>query len=101
MMWVRDPDSTTVPTSNGIEYTVDGVEYTLPPRAEVTLDKDELDNVIEFIELNFIESIRNDLDIDNIDYIISMMSALQKFRLAYASIKLEEESQESSQEEIK
>ena len=73
----------------------------LPPRAEVTLDKDELDNVIEFIELNFIESIRNDLDIDNIDYIISMMSALQKFRLAYASIKLEEESQESSQEEIK
>lgn len=101
MMWVRDPDSTTVPTSNGIEYTVDSVEYTLPPRAEVTLDKDELDNVIEFIELNFIESIRNDLDIDNIDYIISMMSALQKFRLAYASIKLEEESQESSQEEIK
>lgn len=101
MMWVRDPDSTMVPTSNGVEYTVDSVEYTLPPRAEVTLDKDELDNVIEFIELNFIDSIRNDLDIDNIDYIISMMSALQKFRLAYASIKLEEESQESSQEEIK
>lgn len=101
MMWVQDLDSTTVPTANGIEYTVDSVEYTLPPRAEVTLDKDELDNVIEFIELNFIESIRNDLDIDNIDYIISMMSALQKFRLAYASIKLEEESQESSQEEIK
>ena len=100
-MWVRDLDSTTVPTSNGIEHTVDSVEYTLPPRAEVTLDKDELDNVIEFIELNFVESIRNDLDIDNIDYIISMMSALQKFRLAYASIKLEEESQESSQEEIK
>ena len=101
MMWVLDPNSTTVPTSNGIEYTADSVEYTLPPRAEVTLDKDELDNVIEFIELNFIESIRNDLDIDNIEYIISMMSALQKFRLAYASIKLEEESQESSQEEIK
>lgn len=101
MMWVRDSDSTTVPTSNCVEYTVDSVEYTLPPRAEVTLDKDELDNVIEFIELNFIESIRNDLDIDNIDYIISMMSALQKFRLAYASIKLEEESEESSQEEIK
>lgn len=101
MMWIQDPDSTTVPTSNGIGYTVASVEYTLPPRAEVTLDKDELDNVIEFIELNFIESIRNDPDIDNIDYIISMMSALQKFRLAYASIKLEEESQESSQEEIK
>ena len=101
MMWTQDPYSTTVPTSNGIEYAVDSVEYTTPPRAEVTLDKDELNNVIEFIELNFIESIRNDQDIDNIDYIISVMSALQKFRLAYASIKLEEESQEFSQEEIK
>ena len=101
MMWIRYPNSTTVPTSNGVEYTVDSVEYTPPPRAEVTLDKDELNNVIEFIELNFIESIRNDPDIDNIDYIISVMSALQKFRLAYASIKLEEESQEFNQEEIK
>lgn len=101
MMWTQDPYSTTVPTSNGIEYTVGSVEYTNPPRAEVTLDKDELNNVIEFIELNFIESIRKDPDIDNIDYIISVMSALQKFRLAYASIKLEEESQEFSQEEIK
>jgi len=101
MMLVQDPNSMTVPTSNGIEYTVDSVEYTTPTRAEVTLDKDELNNVIEFIELNFIDSVRNDLDIDNIDYIISMMSALQKFRLAYVSIKLDEESQESSQEEIK
>ena len=101
MMWIQDPNSTTVPTSNGTEYAMDSVEYTIPPRAEVTLDKDELSNVIEFIELNFIESIRNDLDIDNIEYIISMMSALQKFRLAYASIKLEEESQEYRQEEIK
>ena len=101
MMWIQDPYSTTVPTSNGIEYTVDSVEYTIPPRAEVTLDKDELNNVIEFIELNFIESIRNAPDIDNIDYIISVMNALQKFRLAYASIKLEEESKEFSQEEIK
>lgn len=101
MMWIQDPYSTTVPTSNGIEYTVDSVEYTTPTRAEVTLDKDELNNVIEFIELNFIESIRNDPDIDNIDYIISVMSALQKFRLAYASIKLEEESEEDNQEESK
>ena len=99
MMWVQEPIGTTVPTSNCVEYTVDSIEYTIPPRAEVTLDKDELDNVIEFIELNFIKSIRNDPDIDNIDYIISMMSALQKFRLAYASIKLDEESIEDNQEE--
>ena len=101
MMWTQEPNGTTVPTSNGVEYIVDSIEYTLPPRAEVTLDKDELDNVIEFIELNFIESIRNDLDIDNIDYIVSMMSALQKFRIAYASIKFEEESMENNQEESK
>lgn len=67
----------------------------------VTLDKDELYNVIDFIEVEFIDSIRNDTEIDNIDYIVSMMSALQKFRLAYASIKLEEESEEDNQEESK
>ena len=98
MMWIQEPNSTTVPTSNGVEYTVDSIEYTIPPRAEVTLDKDELDNVIEFIELNFIESIRNDPDIDNIDYIISMMSALQKFRIAYACIDTEGERKEFTQE---
>lgn len=67
----------------------------------VTLDKDELYNVIDFIEVEFIDAIRNDTEIDNIDYIVSMMSALQKFRLAYASIKLEEESEEANQEESK
>lgn len=67
----------------------------------VTLDKDELYNVIDFIEVEFIDAIRNDTEIDNIDYIVSMMSALQKFRLAYASIKLEEESEEDNQEESK
>ena len=70
-------------------------------RATVKLKKDELQNIIEFIELNFIDSIRNDTDIDNIDYILSMMRTLQKFRLAYASIKLEEESEEDNQEESK
>lgn len=72
-----------------------------PLTETVTLDKDELYNIIDFIEIEFINSIRNDIDIDNVDYIISMMSVLQKFRLAYASIKLEEESEESNQEEIK
>ena len=67
----------------------------------ITLDKDELYNIIDFIEVEFINVIRNDTEIDNIDYIVSMMSALQKFRLAYASIKLEEESEEANQEESK
>lgn len=72
-----------------------------PLTETVTLDKDELYNIIDFIEIEFINSIRNDTEIDNIDYIISMMNALQKFRIAYASIKLEEESEEANQEEIK
>lgn len=76
-------------------------EFIVPKTANVELDKDELNNMIEFIEINFIESIRNDTEIDNIDYIISMMSALQKFRNAYASIKLEEEHHTINQEESK
>lgn len=64
----------------------------------IILDKDELYNIIDFIEVEFISAIRNDTEIDNIDYVVSMMSVLQKFRLAYASIKLEEESQKSSKE---
>lgn len=72
-----------------------------PLTETVTLDKDELYNIIDFIEIEFINSIRNDTDIDNIDYVVSMMNVLQKFRLAYASIKLEEESAEDNQEESK
>lgn len=72
-----------------------------PLTETVTLDKDELYNIIDFIEVEFINAIRNDTEIDNIDYIVSMMSVLQKFRLAYASIKLEEESDEVNQEESK
>lgn len=53
----------------------------------VELDKDEIYNLIEFIECEFIDILRNDTDIDNIDYLVSMMNALQKLRVAYKSIK--------------
>jgi hypothetical protein len=72
-----------------------------PITADITLEKDEIYNLIEFIEIEFINSVRNDENIDNIDYIISMMNALQKLRLAYASIKLDEESAKIIQEESK
>lgn len=58
----------------------------------VLLDKDELYNIIDFIEAEFIRAVRDDEDIDNIDYVVSMMNALQKFRSAYESIKQQEES---------
>ena len=42
--------------------------------------KSQVDNLIEFIELNFIDGVRNDTDIDNIDYVVDMMDALTKLR---------------------
>ena len=58
----------------------------------VVFDKDELYNLIDFIEVEFIDAIRRDTDVDNIDYIISMMNALTKLRYAYKNIKTLEES---------
>lgn len=58
----------------------------------VFLTKSQIDNLIEFIELHFIDSIRDDEDIDNIEYIISMMDALRELR---------RESAEAEKEEIK
>lgn len=42
--------------------------------------KSQVDNLIEFIELNFIDIVRNDTDIDSIDYVVDMMDALTKLR---------------------
>lgn len=52
----------------------------------VELTKSQVDNLIEFIELNFIQSVREDTDIDNIDYIVDMMDALKTLRLASKSV---------------
>lgn len=69
-------------------------EYSTAPKSQLTatvvFDKDELYNLIDFIEIEFIDSIRKDEDVDNIDYIISMMNALQKLRCAHNSLKKEE-----------
>lgn len=56
----------------------------------VSLSKTELANIIEFIEIEFIDSIRRDDEIDNIDYVVSMMNALQKLRFAHDCLKKEE-----------
>ena len=72
------------------EYSVDVVDWQSPATAEVTLEKDELYNLIDFIEIEFIDAIRRDEEIDNIDYVVNMMNALQKLRAAYACLKLEE-----------
>lgn len=72
------------------EYSVYVAEWQSPVTAEVTLEKDELYNLIDFIEIEFIDAIRRDEEIDNIDYVVTMMNALQKLRAAYACLKLAE-----------
>lgn len=52
-------------------------EKTLP----VEFTKSQVDNLVEFIEWNFIDIVRKDEDVDNINYIIDMMEALKKLRI--------------------
>lgn len=52
----------------------------------VALTKSQVDNLVEFVELNFIQSIRDDTDVDNIDYIVDMMDALKTLRLVSKSV---------------
>ena len=42
------------------------------------LTKSQLTNLSEFIEFHFIDSIRNDDEIDNINYVVDMMEAYAK-----------------------
>lgn len=64
------------------------------PKSQLTttveFDKDELYNLVDFIEIEFIDSIRRDDAIDNIDYVVSMMNTLQKLRSAHDYLKKEE-----------
>lgn len=52
----------------------------------VALTKSQVDNLVEFVELNFIQSIRDDTDVDNIDYIVDMMDVLKTLRLVSKSV---------------
>lgn len=47
----------------------------------VEFTKSQVDNLVEFIEWNFIDIIRKDEEVDNINYIIDMMEALKKLRV--------------------
>ena len=53
----------------------------------IGLTLSQVSNLIEFIEMNFIESIRLDDDVDNIDYVVDMMDALQRLRRVKADNK--------------
>lgn len=49
----------------------------------------QVNNLIEFIELSFIDAVRNDTDIDNIDYVVDMMDALTKLRQTRSAMQKE------------
>lgn len=46
----------------------------------IDLTESQCKNLCDFIEFNIFECIRNDKDIDNIDWLVSMMAAYQKLK---------------------
>lgn len=61
----------------------------------IELTKSQVSNLIDFIEIDFYDAIRKDTDIDNIDYAIDMMNALQALRKALADVKDDEDKVQS------
>lgn len=50
----------------------------------ISLTISQIENLKEFIEFEFIGSIRDDENIDNIDYIVDMMDTYKKLKEALA-----------------
>ena len=46
----------------------------------IDLTESQCKNLCDFIEFNIFEYIRNDKDIDNIDWLVNMMEAYQKLK---------------------
>ena len=49
-------------------------------RMIIDLTESQCKNLCDFIEFNIFEYIRNDTDIDNIDWLVDMMKAYQKLK---------------------
>lgn len=49
---------------------------------ELNLDKCDAENAADFIEYYFFQNIRDDEDIDNIDYVRSLLRCLDELRAA-------------------
>ena len=46
----------------------------------IELTKSQIDNLMEFFELEFINFIRNNTDIDNINYLVDMCDIYKKLK---------------------
>lgn len=51
----------------------------------VELTKDQCESLVDFIGLNLLDVIRNDTDIDNLNYVRNILNALQAFEEAAKS----------------
>ena len=51
-------------------------------RTTITLSKDEVDNLVEFFELEFLPMVRKDDAIDNVRYLTSMWAVYGKLEAA-------------------
>jgi hypothetical protein len=49
---------------------------------KVELSKDQCISLADFISLNLLDVIRNDVDIDNLNYVRNLLNALQTFEEA-------------------
>ena len=54
---------------------------------KVELTKSQITNLANFIEYNFIEEIRNNDDIDNINYLVDMCNAYKVLKEAEEQLK--------------
>ena len=54
---------------------------------KIELTKSQITNLANFIEYNFIEEIRNNDDIDNINYLVDMCAAYKVLREAEEQMK--------------
>lgn len=54
---------------------------------KVELTKSQITNLANFIQFNFIEEIRNNDDIDNINYLVDMCDAYKTLREAEEQLK--------------
>ena len=56
-------------------------------RTTITLSQDEVDNLVEFFELEFLPMVRRDGSIDNLRYLTSMGDVFRKLEAAQKRLK--------------
>ncbi len=56
-------------------------------RTTITLSQDEVDNLVEFFELEFLPMVRRDDSIDNLRYLTSMGDVFRKLEAARKRLK--------------